>query len=852
SHRAGAFDWSDLLWKIRMQEASVTAQRVGTVRPGDPNHLYLPVDALLMSHGVAPPPESDVAPVRMEIDGESDDENHRRRLKDEEERLKLLLLQPLQEEFNEEGETVDHNDRVEEEEEEEEEIGVDAAHRGVEVLDEVKEHEDDQEEYEEEEKSSFIPAPAAAASSGARLRERRVTAPQPSPAPKKVKAAKKVKLPASLVLQHEQKHGSRWSAWHELPYWDSVGGGPADVMHNIFLGITNDLMSMLTTTMKPESKEALRAFVNSEKQSIEHRIKDSKDVEDMTPHEREKLVWDKEYLARLISASDTLAAKDKSVSILSDANMKALQSFMDNCSVPSDIGRILRKFSSKMSGIKAVEWANWATIFAVPALRTLMQQQQQRQQKKKTPNSRSRVSPPTGPPLLLEQHLDLFIRLQKIATILGGYVISKEQIEEVKELLLEYVKSYEQLFGAAAVKPNHHWAQHIPQMLYDYGPPAGWWCQSYERYNGLLAGLPRTPAFIEICIMRRSILMIEVVRKVNILHDTAGDHAGDGIGPTRDHLAFIQHLISGSVETLSSDCDFLVGECADWKLEMNIQRGRKSFMYHLNGKNWIQTYRSLEATMMDIVTFNKITGTEPYLGCLMGSGKEGDLGVSDNLPLWKGGDRFMPLYYTASRLLGLLQWRYAISYEEKITNSRKASADVPSAALFAKMRQHHGLNIDSNLKHLRGVNPLIRREFTVYDTLVKGDVVFGSRINQRRFINSFVMVPFQLEGPAAKIVMGYGQVQFYFTHIFLDQRHQFALVTWWDDNEAKKHRPHYFSKLCADSFELFPTLNHTADSIREYDLVPVQRIYGRWIPHISKQNNKKVHLALPIPKKNHA
>jgi hypothetical protein len=47
-----------------------------------------------------------------------------------------------------------------------------------------------------------------------------------------------------------------------------------------------------------------------------------------------------------------------------------------------------------------------------------------------------------------------------------------------------------QLYGADAMRPNHHWAVHIPDQIRDYGPVYGFWAVFLtERLNKVLKNL---------------------------------------------------------------------------------------------------------------------------------------------------------------------------------------------------------------------------------------------------------------------------------------------------------------------------------------------------------------------------
>ena len=53
-------------------------------------------------------------------------------------------------------------------------------------------------------------------------------------------------------------------------------------------------------------------------------------------------------------------------------------------------------------------------------------------------------------------------------------------------LLLHFCRRTERIFGT----PNMHMHCHLRSYIKDYGPLHGFWCYSFERYNGILGSMP--------------------------------------------------------------------------------------------------------------------------------------------------------------------------------------------------------------------------------------------------------------------------------------------------------------------------------------------------------------------------
>ena len=59
------------------------------------------------------------------------------------------------------------------------------------------------------------------------------------------------------------------------------------------------------------------------------------------------------------------------------------------------------------------------------------------------------------------------------------------------------------MYGKWAVTVNYHMSLHIPDIISDFEPPNTFWCFSYERVNGTLAGTPNSNRNIEVEVANR-------------------------------------------------------------------------------------------------------------------------------------------------------------------------------------------------------------------------------------------------------------------------------------------------------------------------------------------------------------
>ena len=78
-----------------------------------------------------------------------------------------------------------------------------------------------------------------------------------------------------------------------------------------------------------------------------------------------------------------------------------------------------------------------------------------------------------------------------------------ENLTVVDEFLLKFCKAFERLYGSDEVTPNIHLHCHLINCVKQYGLIYGFWLFSFERYNGMLEGMPTNKKDIEIQLMRR-------------------------------------------------------------------------------------------------------------------------------------------------------------------------------------------------------------------------------------------------------------------------------------------------------------------------------------------------------------
>jgi len=157
-------------------------------------------------------------------------------------------------------------------------------------------------------------------------------------------------------------------------------------------------------------------------------------------------------------------------------NLPALNLWIKSVHLPSDIGRMPAKWTGQLGYFKAIEMANWVTVFAIPSMIA------------------------AGVDSL---YIFPLVPLQRLSFLLRLHTITLKQIEEVEiNIRLFFIFSL-YVLGPSFFSINLHLMLHIPDLLKQYGPPCNWWCFGYERMTGLINSFQRNETHVSASIMRQ-------------------------------------------------------------------------------------------------------------------------------------------------------------------------------------------------------------------------------------------------------------------------------------------------------------------------------------------------------------
>lgn len=161
--------------------------------------------------------------------------------------------------------------------------------------------------------------------------------------------------------------------------------------------------------------------------------------------------------------------------ILSKSDLAKIQERIEKISATSDLGRLPGNITSNYGGFTAAQWKNFVLLYSMYALEGIL------------PN----------------QHLHCWQSFVLACRHLCKPCITETDLLIADRKLLDFVKSFERLYGKAAITPNMHLHLHLKECVENYGSIYGFWLFSFERYNGILGSYHTNNKAIEIQVMRK-------------------------------------------------------------------------------------------------------------------------------------------------------------------------------------------------------------------------------------------------------------------------------------------------------------------------------------------------------------
>jgi hypothetical protein len=79
-----------------------------------------------------------------------------------------------------------------------------------------------------------------------------------------------------------------------------------------------------------------------------------------------------------------------------------------------------------------------------------------------------------------DQYWNVYLCLRDICDIVLAPVIHREDVDDLQELVSDFLKSFIDVFGVHNLKPKFHYLLHYPRMIRLFGPLRNFWCMRFE------------------------------------------------------------------------------------------------------------------------------------------------------------------------------------------------------------------------------------------------------------------------------------------------------------------------------------------------------------------------------------
>lgn len=403
-------------------------------------------------------------------------------------------------------------------------------------------------------------------------------------------------------------------------------------------------------------------------------------------------------------------------------------------------------------------------------------------------------------------------------------------------------------------------------MLFDFGPPIGWWCNPFERFNALLANVPRNQSFIEVGIMQRFHRLQTIGRVVDREVVDATRRLPRSFMPGIAEYELISHMLSGSIQSVERGGKNGLHEA----VRVTANR-RQALVYRYVGKREVEFQKHVDMRCGKMVSkhvSNDVTGAESYPGRFVGPRTDARLESKITVLANKITRTVSPDYAPYNSLMAVghvvdvLRIMYATMYRMQIRNA--AFNERTTHQAVTEWEKQHPL---SELEQMSR-EQLMHHVTTCYQHKVSADIaiygavdiageIFGSIIAPRRQRSSYVIINFHKEN-TNKWVPYYAQVLFYFAHVFLGKTHHFAAVNYYgtvvpsavgssSEDQRKEHTKEH-TKEHKYAIKTFARVKRQQDDPSMFNIIPLVRLKQRFIPADMDNLNMTV---IPIPSKWH-
>ncbi|MBW0478458.1 hypothetical protein O181_018173 [Austropuccinia psidii MF-1] len=199
------------------------------------------------------------------------------------------------------------------------------------------------------------------------------------------------------------------------------------------------------------------------------------------------------------------------ISALSDQQIKGealenLQQIISDTIIPFSWTRVPHKMGSPYHG--SLKGAEWALLYKV-CIPFLMLSQQMSLDEHNSPNTQRKMGQEEALANELTKNTFHLISAIDIAT---SWTVSMDDTTAFSEHWKKFFLSIQHLFPKQKSKPNHHFADHIPELFQCWGPAQASETWGYECLIGVFAKMPTKN---KICISANKIDIFTLIKHMN-------------------------------------------------------------------------------------------------------------------------------------------------------------------------------------------------------------------------------------------------------------------------------------------------------------------------------------------------
>ena len=188
------------------------------------------------------------------------------------------------------------------------------------------------------------------------------------------------------------------------------------------------------------------------------------------------------------------------------------------------MGRLPQKISAQAS-FTADQWRNWVCLFSLYCLHGL----------------------------LPSEHYSCMLLFVRACTLILQPVITVDELNKADNLLMQFCKRFQELYGDDKCTPNMHLHCHLHQTIIDYGPVHSSWCFAFERFNDIFESFQKNWIHLEVQLMAKFLRFQDMA-----ILDTPFEIPHELTDILQAHSLKVREIVQGQGSLLATHIDSLL------------------------------------------------------------------------------------------------------------------------------------------------------------------------------------------------------------------------------------------------------------------------------------------------------